>query len=225
MAKAPTSWSYSRYSEHDRCAASYKYKYIDKLPEPESPALERGSEVHKTLAQYVRGDIPRMNPYDTAPVPGWTYFGRLLDQLRDMDPLVEQDWGFTDSWKPTGWFAKDTWLRTKLDAALIYEDGTADVVDYKTGKKRPEHAKQAELYAISVMCRYAQVHSVTVRYWYIDSGEEAVFRFSRTSLKELLAKWTERAERMLRDKLLAPNPGIHCRWCPFSASKGGPCKY
>lgn len=229
MPRPVVAWSYSRFSDYDRCAALYGYKHVQKLAEEENAAMERGNIVHKTLAQYVRGDIPLENPMSTAPIPGWTYFGNLLNELREMDPLVEQEWGFTNRWRATGWFSNDTWFRSKLDVGLIYEDNTAEVIDFKTGKKRPEHKKQAELYAISLMCRYPQIESVSVRYWYLDVRErkdaETVYRFSKENAVSLLKLWTSRAEKMLADKILAPNPGAHCGWCSYSKSKNGPCKY
>lgn len=227
MGKPLTAWSFSRWSKYDTCPQQLKFSAIDKHPEPESPALANGAQVHDVLAAYCRGDLP---PND--PVPGWTYFADLLKQLRSMDPLVEQEWGYNRTWGPTGWYGNDTWFRSKLDAALIY-DSEADVVDFKTGKPRFKDAgEQAELYFLSIVKRYRNVRAVTVRFWYLDVGvempesdREKVFRFSVDMAPDLMAKWTKRAERMLSDKIMPPKPGQHCRWCAFAKSSGGPCKY
>jgi hypothetical protein len=218
-----TAWSYSRWSTYDKCPKQLEYKFIQKLPEPPSTALERGSAVHADVAAYILGDLPVNDP-----IPGWTYFEGLFRDLREMSPLVEQQWGFTKQWAPTGWFGADTWFRSVLDAALIYADGTADVIDFKTGKPSAGHAQQAELYAVSVVRRYPETQSVTVRFWYLDleqRGKESVFRFSRDTVPALLKVWSTRAEKMLSDKNLPPRPGTHCQWCPFGKAKGGPCKY
>lgn len=227
--KRLTAWSFSRWSKYDTCPQQAKYTYIDKLPEPESPALANGSQVHDVLAAYVRGDLPLNDP-----VPGWTYFESLLKQLRSLDPIVEAEWGYTRAWGPTGWFGSDTWFRSKLDAAVLYlDDGEADVVDYKTGKPRPKDSQeQGELYFLSVLRRYPQVQRVTVRFWYLDVGvempadqRETVYRFDRSMAAGLMDKWTKRAERMLSDAIMPPKPGQHCKWCSFAKSSGGPCKY
>lgn len=224
-----TAWSYSRLSTYEKCALQAKYKYIDKLPEPPSDALERGSQIHDQLAQYLRGDLPRDNPFTPSVIPGWTYFGTLLNQLRDLQPMVEQQWGYNRAWEPTGWFGKDTWFRSVLDAALVYADDTGDVVDFKSGKPYSvDTAKQAELYAISMIRRYAELTHATVRFWYVDTaqkGAEAVYRFSREQAEAAVPRWEKKAERMLSDEIMAPRPGEHCKWCPFAKSKGGPCKY
>jgi RecB family exonuclease len=219
-----TAWSYSRLSTYEKCALQAKLKYIDKLPEPPSDALERGSEAHDVLAQYLRGDRP-----ESAEIPGWAHFGSLLSDLRALEPQVEQQWGFNRAWEPTGWFGKDTWFRSVLDAALVYGDDIGDVIDFKTGKPYPQDtAKQAELYAISMVRRYPALTHVTVRFWYVDPaqrGAEAVYRFSREQAEAAVSKWEKKAERMLSDEIMAPRPGEHCKWCPFAKTKGGPCKY
>lgn len=204
-----------------------RYRYVDKLPEPPSPPLERGSEIHKVVAQYLRGDLPADDP-----IPGWTHFAKLFRQLRELDPAIEVEWGFTNKWKPTGWFGSDTWFRSVIDALVLY-DTDADVVDHKTGRPRPqETAEQAELYAVSVFVRHPNVQRVSVRFWYLDADvkvapgqRETVYRFERSAAKEIVARWNKRAKRMLSDKIMAPTPGQHCRYCAFSASAGGPCRY
>lgn len=215
-------WSYSRYSTYETCPLQAKYKYIDKLPEETSDAMERGRHVHDDLAAYLRGDIPDEVAPET--LVGWEHFGDLLEALRDLEPLVEQQWGYERSWLPGAWFGPEVWFRAVVDAAVVYEDHTADVVDHKTGKARPEHAQQAELYAIATMLRYP-VRAVTVRFWYLDQGAESVYRFVKKDQAPLIAKWNGRVKRMLTDEIMAPKPGHHCNWCSFAKSKDGPCKY
>jgi hypothetical protein len=215
-------WSYSRWSTYDTCPLQAKFKFIDKIPEDENAAMIRGSKAHDDLAAYLRGDIPD----DVAPgMIGWDHFGELLEGLRELEPLVEQQWGFNSKWCPTGWFGKDTWLRVVLDSAVLYEDGSADVVDHKTGKARNEHARQAELYAVAMMLRYPSVNQVTVRFWYLDHGSESVYRFGKIDVEGLVAKWSARVKPMLNDTIFAPKPGQHCKWCYQAKSVGGACRY
>ena len=224
-----TAWSYSRLSTYEKCALQARFKYIDKVPEPPSEALERGSEAHDVLAQYLRGDRPEEDPTAPSDIPGWQHFGQLFNDLRSMSPLVEQQWGFNRRWEPTGWFGPDTWFRSVLDVSLVYADDTGDVIDFKTGKPYSQDtAKQAELYAISMVRRYPALTHTTVRFWYVDpqqKGAEAVYRFSRDQAEAAMPRWEKKAERMLTDEIMAPRPGEYCKRCPFAKSKGGPCKY
>lgn len=218
-------WSYSRWRDYESCPQLARFKYVDKISEPENDAMARGSNVHDTIAAYLRADLPANDP-----IPGWTYFESLFRQLRELNPLVEQEWGFTKDWEPTGWFGNDTWFRSKLDASVVYdEDGSADVIDIKTGKPRPnDTAQQGELYALSIFRRYRQVQNVTVRFWYVDlpqEGREDVYRFARHMAPDLLSRWTKRAERMLSDERMVPRPGQQCKWCFYAKSNNGNCKY
>lgn len=215
-------WSYSRYATYATCPFQAKCKFVDKLPEEEGPALQRGKDAHDDAAAYLRGDMTDEQAAER--IPGWGDFADVFRQLRSLEPLVEQQWGFGKNWAPTTWFGKDVRFRSVLDAAAIYADGTADVVDHKTGKPRPDHGQQAELYAISVMLRH-HVNQVTVRFWYLDHGSESVYRFSKSDVEPLIAKWDKATKRMLSDTIMAPKPGAHCNWCSFAKSKDGPCRY
>lgn len=221
-----TAWSFSRWETWEECPLKAKLKFIDKIPEPASPALDRGTDVHNTLAAYLRGDLPFNDP-----VPGWTYWEKLLKQLRNMEPMVELEWAYTKDWQTTDWFGKSkpVWFRSKLDAGKVYDDNTADVVDFKTGKPRPPKAQQqGETYAISMFTRYPALRQLNIRFWYVDlqqEGKELVFSYSRDMLPDLLKTWNSRGERVTKDTTFVPRPGTHCGFCPFAKSKGGPCKY
>jgi len=215
-----TAWSYSRFADYSKCPQLAKFKHVDKIREPENDAMRRGSVVHDTAAAILRGDHP--GPLD---VRAWDAFAPLFEELRKLEPVVEQQWGYTKQWLPTGWFGNDTWFRSVLDAAVLYADNTVDVVDHKTGKPSPSHAEQAELYAISVFIRYPAVQSATVRYWYLDLGSESVYRFERSALAGMITQWEKKVGPMLNDTVFAPKPGQHCNWCYQAKSKGGACKY
>lgn len=218
MAKRITAWSYSRWADYDKCPQLAKFKHVDRLKEPENPAMENGNKVHNELAEYLSkgGDVPES---------GRKHFADLVRQLRELQPIHDQEWGYTSDWNVTGWFAKDTWFRSKLDVCVVYDDNTCDVVDFKTGKDSVTHALQAELYAASVFLRYKNISHITVRFWYLDLGTESVFRFSKSDLGELLSKWEKRTKPMLSDEIFAPKPGRHCGYCAFAKSKDGPCAF
>lgn len=219
VSKRITAWSYSRWADYELCPAKAKYKHVDKIKEPENPAMKNGSKVHAELADYLSIGLGRDLP------KSGEKFADILQQLRTLEPIHDQEWGFTDRWDVTGWFSKDTWFRSKLDVCVVYDDNTADVVDFKTGKASDSHAQQGELYAISVFLRYANVQYVTVRFWYLDTGAETVQHFARREMEEMIYTWEKRVKPMLSDEIFAPRPGNHCRWCFFAKSNNGPCKF
>jgi len=212
-------WSYSRYALYKQCPAKAKYKHIDKLPDPGSPAMERGTEIHALAERYAKGDLKKL-PAELAK------FKAEFLALKKLNPLCEQEWAFTKEWKPTGWFDKECWVRVKTDAAYELESGEAHVIDHKTGKVRTgEYAEQMELYALAGLLMFPKARQVWTRLWYLDHGEEETALFMRKDLPMLIRKWNARTKPMLSDERFAPRPGYYCGWCPYSKEKGGPCKF
>ena len=230
MANKITSWSFSRYSAYKECPAKAKYKFIDKLKEPGSAAMDRGTEIHTKAEQYIRGNIARM-PKELVPL------GKEMRRLRaayKQDPAsmpMEQTWAFTADWQHTRW---DDWngcaLRIKVDLAEIGDDAIL-VTDWKTGKfrdtKAVEYQEQLELYALGALLWFPDVAEVHTRLAYIDEGLIHPAETSVTPRKELykLQKtWQKRSRPLLTDTKFAPTPSNACRWCHFRSGNGGPCR-
>lgn len=215
-------WSYSRLTCWEKCPLQFKFRYIDKLPDAKSPAMQRGIDIHKDAENFLKGAVEKL------PAP-LVKFDGLFAELKALNPAVEQQWAFTRGWRPTGWFAKDAWVRAILDAAVVYDDRTADVIDFKTGKKYEDYSDQLELFSLATMSNYTSVSEVTARLWYLDMsphlGGEEKETFKRKDLPSLKEKWESRALRMLGDSFYPARPNDGCRWCPWSRSRGGPCKF
>lgn len=214
----PQTWSYSRYEAYALCPLKYKLKFIDKLPEPGSPAMERGNVVHKEAADYIsakRSDLP----------DSCSSFRVLMKQLRGLNPVVEEKWGFTRNWRPTGFFDKKVWLRSILDAGVVYDDDTAEVIDHKTGKRYATNDAQVELFALTAFRHWPSVKHVTTRLWYLDSGEEVVNSFKREDAEKLQTKWEKNTAPMFEQQNWRAKPNDKCRWCHFRRSNEGPCSY
>lgn len=152
---------------------------------------------------------------------------------------IEEDLVFQPGWEPCGKFTKGAWLRTKLDVLTIDEDGNAEVIDWKsggidkrTGEVRPNPAYDAQLsiYATAVLTAYPKVRQVACVLAFIDGppGRNEVVSgglATRRDLPALQKKWGAKASVMLGDTIFAPNPSFSCRYCAFSANKGGPCAF
>lgn len=48
--------SYSSISKYVNCSANWKYKYLDKLPDPKTPNLIMGSAFHGAIEEYLKSD-------------------------------------------------------------------------------------------------------------------------------------------------------------------------
>lgn len=225
MSNGVKAWSYSAWALFDLCPLQYKLAKIDKLPQPQGPALKRGNDIHVAVAAYIVGKAEGL-PQEAMQFPVMT---KLIQELRAVEPdyrQVEQQWGFTQQWKPTGWFAKDTWFRSVLDAGVMYDDMTYEDVDFKTGKRYGKsNDDQMETQALSVMHKYPPVRHVTTRLAYLDVGEFEFAEFPVAVKEKLTDKWNKKVAPLFAADAFPPKPNDKCRFCNFSRSKGGQCAF
>lgn len=230
MSNGVTAWSYSRWADYDQCPLKFKLKHIDKIKEPGSPAMQRGSDIHKEGELYLKA------PKRPKKVPeSYEYFAKEMEQLHGLKPRVELQLGFTQNWTPaspsrndpTGWFARDTWLRIVCDVDVRYDDGTADIIDFKTGRRYDTNEHQVELFSCAPFMEDPNIQSVTTRLWYLDqpTDNEVIREYSRKDYEAIKRDWTKRVVPMFVDKRFAPKPNPKCRFCHFRKENGGPCKY
>jgi len=199
-----TTWSYSALSTYQQCPKKYDFAYVQKLPQEYAPAAERGKAMHADAEAYLRGTQQEL-------APSLGRFRRLFEDLRSMSATAEHVVTVDRNWDPAG----ERWLKAIMDATLIYPDGTADVVDYKSGRPYPGHAQQMMLYGTTLIAAYPQVTHVTTRLWYLDSGAETKGEVTAQAAEASRRIFTKMADTMLADEDLRPTPGAHCRWCPF----------
>jgi putative RecB family exonuclease len=222
MNAIPTTWSFSRWNTWDTCPFQYKCKFIDKLPDPPSPAMARGDAVHKALAAHLTSPAP-LPPEVTDP-----FQKQIVAEMKAHDQkLVEQKWAYDASWGPTGYFGKTTWLRAIADVALLYDDSSVEVIDWKTGKRYGSNDDQMELFALTTFKHFPgrTRNGVKTTLVYLDAGSEEPAEFKASDVDRLRAKWDDRAKRMLSDRQFLPRPNDKCKFCRFSRSNNGPCRF
>ena len=239
-----TSWSFSRYSTYKQCPLRAKLLYLEKLPEPKNPAMDRGNTIHQLAEQFVKGALPRLPAELKA---HGDLFKRLKAKRKKMPDqvLVEDTWAFTKDWSRTVW---NDWtgcvLRIKMDCAELTVPGDGapalTINDWKTGKFSPQYnvedyLEQLQLYALGALKIFGAQHPglrVLPRLVYLDAGvmypdytlpETKVYTVA--DLVPLTKAWEKKVTPLLRDKTFAPRPSDKCRWCHFSQAKGGPCKF
>lgn len=226
MSNGVTAWSYSRYADYKQCPLRFKLKYLDKLPTPGSPAMQRGSDIHKEGENYLKAP-PTKKARATKVPESYKHFAEEMAQLRTLEPLVEQQWGFTQSWTPTTWFGNDTWLRIVCDVVVKYDDNTVDLIDFKTGRKYDTNEEQVELFSAGAFMKWPEVEEVQTRLWYVDQDKdnEVLRTYTRSDFNRIQKEWTSKVVPLFKDKRWAPTPNDKCKWCDFAKAKGGPCKY
>ncbi len=226
-----TAWSYSRLAKYETCPAAFKYRNIDRLPEPQSPAMLRGDLIHQDMAALLKDPKQTGAPVFSLTLAAGLEPPRAIDafavcatEVKNARPMVEQQWGFTRQWTATGWFGKDTWYRSILDVGVV--NGSIMLVsDWKTGRPYGDNKDQMEQFALATFSRYRDINEVDTRLWYLDTGDEQALTFYRRDASDLRTKWEKRVEPLFNDVTFAPRPSSACRFCHFRRSNDGPCKF
>ena len=230
MPKKLFSWSFSRYNVYSKCPAQAKYKFIDKLGEPGSPALDHGSEVHDQIDEFIIGKLKRLCDSARPSIDTIKMARKLYKKGVTAEPGCT--WAFKKDWSKTtwdDWFG--CWLRIKVDHAAVV-DGRLIIKDWKTGAYRPynvnEYMEQLELYVVGGFLTYPDVQEVEVSLEYVEHGTqypEIPMVYKRKQLKLLQAKWENKSRAMLKDTVYKATPHSLCRFCHFRKDNGGPCAY
>lgn len=219
--------SFSRLQNFEKCKYLAKLMYIDKIPEPERPlpkgktehANDRGSRIHDCAEMYVRGGVEL--------VPELDKFKEQFEELRELFEQgrvqLEGEWAVTLEWEPTAWSSSDAWLRKKLDALVLSEDGThARVIDYKTGRRHGneiKHTEQGQIYQLATFLRFPEVQDITVEFWYTDLGETDIKKYPRYQGTQYFKKYNDRLLAISTCTNFKPNPNaFSCKWCPYNGN-------
>lgn len=237
-----TSWSFSRYSDYQRCPLAFKLKHLEKLSEPPNAAMARGVQIHELAEAYLKGRLARL-PKELAAFKGEFQALRKQRKLALGGVTVEDTWAFTQSWERTRWDDwVGCWVRIKLDCAHVIGGASGDVLvvtDWKTGKfnesKNVEYLEQLELYALAALLLHPHLREVRPRLCYTDAGityppTAAPLVYTQADAPRLKKLWEKRVKPMFADKRYAPTPNWSCRFCFYGQAgveRGGPgrCQY
>ena len=222
-------WSFSRLKNFESCAWRVYLTSVKKHKEESGEAAQRGTMIHQLgedFAKCVIETLPaELKHFKNA-------FKRLRHRYQEGKVALEEDWGFDIDWAPTGWFDDNVWGRMKLDAFDREDETSAEVIDYKTGKKfgnELSHSSQAQLYAVGSFMRYPELQFIRARFFYLDipggpAENELVKNYSRERALLFLPKINERAIKLTSATEFDPSPSKYtCRWCPHRES--GVCKW
>jgi hypothetical protein len=235
-------WSPSKLFCYEGCPAQAKYKYLDKLPDPGGPALQRGTLLHAACEVHIRGGAALLPELKASEALLTRYREAYLKQLA----FSELELAFRHGWERCKWMDPYVKARFKLDAVMLRpSDGVLEVVDLKTGKLREDadsqYQDQLSMYCLAL---HEALHDPTKRpgwaapfdgapvkvkasLWFIDAAKEVEFAGGvvgpeqREMLREF---WEKRVGVMLGDTLHSATPTFKCRWCPFRKGSG-PCKF
>lgn len=222
-----TAWSFSRLTDFEKCPYMMRLKYIDKVEQPPSPAMERGIRIHKSIEDFITGKAEGLDPEITNFKPE---IASLRERFKTGSVEVEGEWGFTNKWELCDWRDYErVWLRVKLDSYVHLSDDVGVVIDEKTGGKfgnEIKHAEQGLLYAGTAFIRHPEKKKHIVEFHYLDKNDISRVDYKPEQAAKALVSFEKRAMKMLTATMFPPRPNIvNCKFCPYGRQKGnGYCK-
>jgi putative RecB family exonuclease len=198
-AARPTQLSPSRAGDFKQCPLLYRFRAVDRLPEPSSKAQVQGTLVHAVLERLYELDAGRRTPMQALAMiePEWTKlqasqdYAELFEDsgdesgwLRGVRRLVETYFSMEDPQRLQPHRTEclvqttlddGTQLKGFIDRADVNRDGLVRLVDYKTGKRPPDRFAdkalfQMKFYAL-VWWRTRGTVPTLLRLMYLGDGQ------------------------------------------------------
>ncbi len=223
--------SYSSTICAEMCAYRYYLKYKLRTPEPANKYADRGTAIHKTAEDYVKGagktvpkDLQKLAPQ--------------FKEARAVKANAEAWWSLDREWRPTASW-DDKYIIAKVDLhwfeAVEIDKGSKKVtreelavVDIKSGRVR-DFSEQARFYCTLGLAMYPQVERAYAQFWMTDQGlvipENKPYVYTRSQYPSLQRELQFRLDRIEKLKKFEPKRCSHCKFCSYSKKKCGPCKY
>ncbi len=200
------------------CPKQFFWSEVDRLPRRRNPAAVRGTEVHRRIEMFQKGHIPfepvAEEVYD---VPdneaGHGAYKNFMDSRFAKNPAARVEAPFTLA------LSQQFQLRGRIDA--IYEDqGSWEVVDFKSGTKRNDEALVVQLECYAVACHEVDfgigpVKSLAVTFAYLGGSlEEETHEVDADWLDSARAHLAELREGIESESFPA-TPSLRCGTCDF----------
>lgn len=226
--------SYSQLDTFKICPLQYNYKYILKIPVADSHTLSFGSSVHETLREFyqnlLRGRKVSIKLMEGLYEKCWRPIGyesveqEQSKKAKGMEILRDFYEKNKDPWILPAYLEKNFFLKVgeygisgRIDRIDKLEDGTFEVIDYKTGRfKKAQNLKkdlQLSIYALALKEVFGFEASRLSLYYLEDNVKVSTTR-SEQDLKNVVVELEEIISGMEKSDFV-PTPGEMCNFCPF----------
>lgn len=242
--------SYSALETFLQCPQKYKFQEIDKIKAPKSKEAVFGTLVHDALKYMFSRDplFPtaeqvlthfregleksktvftddEKNIYSTSGQnilkkfytknPPWNFTVVDLESFFEV-PIADEKTGATHV------------LAGKIDRIDKTEDGSYEIIDYKTSRKLPPQAEvdqnlQLSLYHMGLLRRWPHIdpHTIRLSLYFLKAQEKLVTSRTKEALAETRAKTLaiineiEQKRKTSDPKAFPPTPSALCNWCAY----------
>ena len=206
-------WSFSKYKTFDTCRFKYYRLYVKKdIKDSGNKFTREGEVVHKHLENRVKKGF-KLPPTLEHMEP----ICAMIDKLKAAGGKVDAELKFAldQDLNPVGFFDKNVWVRSILDAIVIRDD-KALIIDWKTGKRRPDF-DQLDLCAAVTFQNYPDVKEITGAFcWTQGDVRQDKKEYTAEEIDHVWEQWRHKAAQMEHQHdidMWPKDAGVPCRWC------------
>jgi hypothetical protein len=208
-----TAWSFSSLEQFRNCPKQYQEVRVLKNFKEDDTVEWRvwGNRVHEALSA-------ALTKNERLP-PDMDVWNDLIDGFRKLKGrlLTEQQMALTEGFQPCEWFGRNVWVRGVIDALWLRDDGVAQAVDWKTGKRKL-NSDQLALFALLVFHHYPQIQEVRTMFVWLKTGQGDKVIYQREQIPDLWQLFmtdVKRLEACMGSNTWVPRTsGLCSEWCP-----------
>lgn len=191
MSVAP--WSFSKLKAFEQCPKQfYHEKVLKQYPVQETEAMMYGTAFHKACEDYIGNAIPIPEKFG--------YVRGLLEILNAKagEKRCEYKLGLTADLEPCDFSAENVWFRGIADLLILnHEEGSAYVIDYKTGKSAKYADKgQLELMSLAVFAHFPTITKVRAALLFVVANASVMESYKTDDKSALWGKWIGKYKQM-----------------------------
>lgn len=212
--------SYTAIKMYEQCPYRfYQEKIIKSVPYVQSEEAAYGDRLHKEFESYIRDDRP---------LNEGKKFERLLAGLKAKPGVKLVETKMCLDWKmnKVDYFkGRDIWLRGQYDLMINAGDGTAKIIDYKTGSSRYPDTAQLELMSMMTFMYHPDIEEIKATLLFLKDLKLHQIICSRIKLPAYQEKWKNRSIPIVQScetRSWPATPNALCKWCPISDCRHHP---
>ena len=227
--------SESKYQTFKQCKLKYRYRYVDRLPEPEesnTDALHFGSYIHKILedgvnattqeemkliAEEVRGSYKVSKKYEGKDL-------KCIDNFLSFNAKLGETVGTELTFEVP--VKDDITLNCVIDRIIKGEDGGYLIIDYKTSKREKSKVElyqdtqlKGYVYAISKLYE-VPISKIVAAHYYPLTNNFVHVQYSIPQINAHLRKIVDEVWKIRKKKKdeMRPNRNDFCNWCAYKSA-------
>ncbi len=240
--------SYSSLQTFRQCPQKFKFQEIDKIKAPKSKEAVFGNKIHEAL-KFFHSKYPvsptldeLLNYYkdiwDTTPFANQeediiyfsegirmlkNYYQYFLKEFKNNSIVLDTESRF-EVFIENPETKQKCIIAGKIDRISKLQDGTIEVIDYKTAKKLPSQSNadfdlQLSIYCLGTLLRWPYlakqgIENIRLAFYYLRHGEIIITKRTEKQLEEAKNEIWDMLAKIDKAKF-KPIPSALCDWCGY----------